>query len=163
VRLRVSGCGAQPRSERPIHDESKDEQHFRQLRQSDGDHGYASESERHGHRLQQDDDEHLHQHHGELGMASRKADASDRAERDAMIAAHGYRCDGTVHNDSRGKERKGMVSLRNFVLGIALLGAAGALHAASATRTSSFAYESGTGLLIKEVVEPTSSTLCVVT
>lgn len=36
-------------------------------------------------------------------------------------------------------------------------------HAASATRTSAFEYDAATGVLTKEIVEPTDSNLCVVT
>lgn len=57
--------------------------------------------------------------------------------------------------------------LKRIVLGIALtLGAAAGLidtvHAATATRTSAFEYDSS-GLLIKEVIEPGNSNLCLVT
>jgi RHS repeat-associated protein len=56
-----------------------------------------------------------------------------------------------------------MISFRNLLVGLALVGLSGSVHAASATRTSSFAYNATSGNLTKEVIEPGSSTLCVVT
>lgn len=49
--------------------------------------------------------------------------------------------------------------------GLVLLGsfAASIAHAATLTRTSSFAYDPASGLLTKEVIEPDSSSLCLVT
>jgi len=44
-----------------------------------------------------------------------------------------------------------------------LLAAAGSVQAATATRTSAFEYDATSGLLIKEVIEPGNSNLCLVT
>lgn len=52
--------------------------------------------------------------------------------------------------------------LRNLVFAAAAAGAADAF-AGSLTRTSAFAYDPATGLLVKEIVEPDDPNLCVVT
>jgi RHS repeat-associated protein len=52
------------------------------------------------------------------------------------------------------------------IIGLLLLGlalGASPVYSATLTRTSSFAYDAATGLLTKEVIEPDTSTLCVVT
>lgn len=64
-------------------------------------------------------------------------------------------CKSTAHRISRLQ--------RTVLIVAALLTLPMAAHCASATRTSAFDYDAATGLLIKEIVEPTSSALCVVT
>src|SRR5262245_46729475 len=46
---------------------------------------------------------------------------------------------------------------------VVLAGWALGVHAATQTRTSSFDYDPATGLLVKEVIEPDNSNLCLVT
>ncbi|HET7831443.1 MAG TPA: RHS repeat-associated core domain-containing protein [Gallionella sp.] len=54
-----------------------------------------------------------------------------------------------------------LIALITAVLGISVM--APAVHAANATRTSSFEYDPATGLLTKEIIEPNDSNLCLVT
>ena len=63
---------------------------------------------------------------------------------------------------SIGKGRAVMSGIRNLVFGFALL-ASGVGQAASLTRTSTFEYYAGSGILSKEAIEPGSSNLCLVT
>jgi RHS repeat-associated protein len=50
-----------------------------------------------------------------------------------------------------------------FLTGLTLLGSAAAIEAASLTRTSAFEYDATSGLLTKEIIEPDSPNLCLVT
>ena len=56
-----------------------------------------------------------------------------------------------------------MSRLQNFLVALALCALSTLGHAASATRSSSFAYEQWSGLITKEIIEPGNSALCAVT